>query len=118
MSANFLKPSNLLVRQHLVTHAYPRADRVAILDEGRMHATDRLSLLAYNPRSAKLDGCKGPYLIVDTPQFRQYVASVAGCSLAAVEARLEQLALSTVYASGDMTIRAGLDCRDWRILWK
>jgi hypothetical protein len=118
MAGNFLKPSNLLVRQHLVTHRDEHTDGLAILDEGRIHATDRLSLQVYNPQAAKLDGCTGPYLIVDTPQFRQYAASVAGCSLAEVEARLEQLDLSAVYASGDVTLRSGLDCRDWRILWK
>ena len=118
VSANFLKPSNLRVRQHLMTHREAHSDTLAILDEGRIHATDRLSLQVYNPQTAKLDGCSGPYLIVDTAQLRQYIASVAGCSLAEAEARLEQLDLTVVYASGDVTLRSGLDCRDWQTFWQ
>jgi hypothetical protein len=118
MSGNFVKPSNLLVKQHLVTHKGELSGSAAILDEGRIHATDPLSLQVYNPRTAQLDSCTGPYVIVDSPQFRQYVASVAGCSLPEVKARLDQLDLSAFYTSGAVTLRAGQDCREWYMLWK
>ena len=118
MSSNFVKPSNLIVKQHLLTHRYEPLAGAAVLDEGRIHATDRLSLQIYNPHTAKLDRCTGPYVIVDTPQFRHYVASVAGCSLAEVGARLKQLDLSAFYTSGVVTLRSGLDCREWQTLWR
>ncbi|MGC9336064.1 MAG: hypothetical protein ACP5JJ_18120, partial [Anaerolineae bacterium] len=83
-----------------------------------IHTTDRFPLQVYNPRTAKLGGCRGPYVLIDTAQFRQYAASVAGRSLAEMEVRLEQLNLSAIYTSGDVVLRYGRDCSEWDGLWE
>jgi hypothetical protein len=118
ISGNFVKPSNLVVKEYLDKHSQHLSGAVVILDEGRIHATDRFPVQVYNPRTAKIGGCRGPYVLVDTPQFRQYAASVAGRSLADMDVWLEQLNLSAIYTSGDVILRCGRDCREWDGLWE
>ncbi|MCL7455016.1 MAG: hypothetical protein M8467_18425 [Anaerolineae bacterium] len=117
-STNFVKPSNLLVKEYLAGHATDLPAGIAILDEGRIHATDRLSLQVYNPRTAMLERCKGPYLLVDTLQFRRYAASVADSPLAEMGTRLDRLDLSTFYTNGTVTLGTGPECQAWDRLWK
>lgn len=118
ISGNFVKPSNLLVKEYLARHKEDLSGAVVILDEGRIHTTDRFPLQVYNPRAARLGGCRGPYIVVDTAQFRQYVASVAGRSQAEMGVRLDQLNLSALYTSGQVTLLSGRDCREWQRLWE